>query len=339
MAKKFDILFIDGVSYKHYDTAILDVEPLGGTEATVIRVAEGLAARGYTVGVANKHTLEPTMGAYAYYLPLNDDLINYSPDHVVSLRGTTAMAAFPKAYKYSWQHDFPDKRILDMVPAFLEHNAVVIGVSDFHKNELSRWFTNENWAKVPKTVRIYNPVDPRIEVARKTKVAYDRNSIVWAASPHKGLDQAIEQFKILKAILPSVTLKVFHAGYIDAKFYNVDGVMNYGAVPCQRLWQEMSASLCTFYPTDFIETFGLIAAESNAVHTPIATMGIGALTESVQSSDQLVSRYDYAGLLKKVETWYNEPNTRPEVCLQPRFALQGVIDQWIQLMNSRKPLR
>lgn len=336
MSKKFDILFIDPVAYKHYDVQRLDIEPLGGTEATVIRVAEGLAARGYTVGVANRHTLEPTMGSYAYYLPLNDDLVNYNPTHLVSLRGTALMDNFPKALKYSWHHDYPDNRIVPMIEQFIKHDATVIGVSDFHCNELQRWFQNDNWKKVPRVKRIYNPVDPRICIPPKVKVPYNQNKMVWAASPHKGLEKALEQFKLIKEIIPKMELHVFHPGYMESEFANQPGVVNMGPAPCQQLWQAMSESLCVFYPTDFLETFGLIAAEANAVHTPIATMALGALHETVQTTDQLVSRRDYPGLIKRVETWYNDPKTRPDVCFQPRFTLEGVIDVWQDLLEKRK---
>lgn len=334
--KKFDVLFIDPVAYKHYDVTTLDTEALGGTESTVIRVAEGLAARGLTVGVANAHTQEATAGAYAFYLPMNEDLLKTNPTHVISLRGTSGMTRFPKAFKYSWQHDYPDNRLNDMIDTFVEQNAIVIGVSDFHVTELQRRFHNENYSKIPKTKRIYNPLDPRILVDRKIKVPYDRNSLVWAASPHKGLKKALEQFKILRSILPDIKLKVFQPGYLENEFHNIEGVVNYGPVPCQKLWQEMSESLCTFYPTDFIETFGLIASESNAVHTPIATMCHGALYESVQTANQTVSKGDYEGLLRKVEMWYNEPNTRPTVSYQPRFTLNEVLDQWMEMFQKRK---
>ena len=334
--KKFDVLFIDPVAYKHYDTLKLDREPLGGTEATVVRVAEGLAARGLTVGVVNKHTQEPTMGSFAYFLPLNDDILKYDPDHLVSIRGTALMEQFPKALKYSWHHDYPDARIIPMAPIFQKHDAFVIGVSDFHANELKRLLNNENWAKIPRVKRIYNPLDPRILVPPKAKVAYNRNQMVWAASPHKGLEKAIEQFKIVKQIMPKMELHVYHPGYMDAEFANVQGVMNIGPMPCQQLWQAMSESLCVFYPTDFLETFGLIAAEANAVHTPIATMGIGALNETVQTSDQLVTRNDYQSLIKKIELWYNNPKSRPEVCFQPRFKLESVVDEWLEMFQKRK---
>lgn len=329
----FDILFVDNTAYKHYDPMVLECEPLGGTEATVVRVAEELGSRGLKVGVLNAHTRDVTMGQHAYYLN-HSYASQIKPEILVSIRGTAAMNDFPTATKYSWHHDMPDQRIKTMQTELVANEATVITVSEFHKTEMQRWLHDEDWDKSPKVVRIYNPVDPKIDVPAKTKVKYDKNVMVWAASPHKGLEKAIEQFKILKNFMPKMELHVFNPGYFTHELLKTEGVVNYGAVPCGQLWQYMSEALCVFYPTNYLETFGLIAAEANAVHCPVATMRIGGLIETVQTTDQFVDSNGYPALLKKVESWHN--GDRPEVCIQPRFRIKEIGDQWVKLLYNKK---
>jgi glycosyltransferase involved in cell wall biosynthesis len=332
---ELDLLFFDPVAYRHYDAHTLHTEPLGGTEATVVRIAEHLAARGMRVGIMNPHTQDITIGSNAYHFGVSE-AGKVRTENLVSIRGIKGLDLFPDAKrKFSWQHDVPDTRLTAMVPKLLEHSAKIICVSNWHKTEAQRLVHSDDFTKVPQVTRIYNPVDEFIgKVVHNAKITYDKNVLVWAASPHKGLDKALEQFRILRSFLPSLELRVFNPGYLEHNLHREKGVVAMGAVPCRELWQNMSEALCVFYPTNFCETFGLIAAEANAVHTPVATMRLAGLTESVQSDNQMVGVNDYPALLKKVDEWYNDSNKRPEVCVQPRFRIESVGDEWIKLLTK-----
>lgn len=313
----FDVLFVDAVCYKAYETVTLDQEPLGGTEATVIRVAEGLAAKGYKVGVLQHTRSQLSAGRHAFYLPW-DMLPNVSAGVLVSLRGVAYLDQIPATKKISWQHDVPTHN----VQQWPTDNIVYVCVSKWHEAEFLRL--------QPKAITyyIYNPVPDNLFTANQTK--YDKNRLMWTASPHKGLAEALDTFKELQKRMPDARLHVYNPGYFDTKQINQQGVILEGAQPARVVWLALMRSLCVFYPTDFKETFGLIAAEANALHTPIATMPVAALHETVSTEKQLFTTRKE--LTEGVYQWYT--TGRPIVEGQERFKTSRVIEQWIKLLEG-----
>ena len=79
------IVFIDTVCYKPYTGNTLRDEPLGGTEATVIRVAEGLS-KDYAVVVLQHNAKKPVECNNVLYGPLEmTDMIEF-PLATISIR-------------------------------------------------------------------------------------------------------------------------------------------------------------------------------------------------------------------------------------------------------------
>lgn len=329
----FDVIITDITTPKPYDQHTLDTEPLGGTESSVIRVAEGLAKKGYRVGVF-EHNLESiSMGEGAYYLPLSE-LSNVRSCHAfVSLRSAFGVDMFPMATKVSWHEDVPNKTMNDLMPTFMKHNVTVVGASRWHKRQIQEQFKIglNVGDMIPRVVSIYNPVpDELYDIPRDLKIGYENNVMVWAASPHKGLDRAIKIFqKCREAISDQLELRVFNPGYLVTDIQRVPGVVVYGAVPCKTLWEQLGSSLCLFYPTSFEETFGCIAAESNAMHCPVATFPVAALRESVNNT--FAENQDEQDFIKLVEKWYN--GERPEVTTKKEFKTSQIVYEWEKVLG------
>lgn len=337
--KPFDLVISDVTCPFAYETQTLKTQGLGGTEASVIRIAEGLGRLGARVAVLEHNLNDVLMGEHAYYMPIRyiDEIECHN---FVSLRGTHFLDRFPKARKLSWHEDLPGDTFKTMLPAFLEHDVTVIAASNWHRETLDNELIEElkrndcDIDKRPPVVRIYNPVEDSLFVPKHIDVKYDRNKLCWVASPHKGLREAVEIFNKLVEVSGNKDFRLytFNPGYLGYDgFFQNRYLVDVGPVPCADLWQHVSESLCTFYPTEFEETFGNIAAESNAVHTPVLTCKIAALAETVSSDKQFVPRNDPDAVIERVMQWHK--GERPKVWGNEEFRTSEVLRAWVRLLS------
>jgi glycosyltransferase involved in cell wall biosynthesis len=330
---KFDVLIQDTTTPLPYDSNTLATRALGGTEASVIRVAEAMGSLGLKVAVLQHNLAEPSLGKHCFYLPLSciDDL---DTNHFIMVRGVKNAERFPKARKYSWHHDVPDARLRAMLPTILKHDVLLVGVSRWHKYQMLEFLKDEeNWHNTPRIKYIYNPVPKSIFVSRKRKLKYDPNKMVWVSSPHKGLEDAVRVFERVREVSGNSALKlhVFNPGYFATQLVNKEGVLIEGSVPCRELWQHMSESLCVFYPSRFEETFGCFAAEANALHTPVACYDVAGLAESVAVKNPMQRPGEERKFIDMVCKW--AAGDRPEVYGQNRFMTAEVMAEWLKIMK------
>lgn len=330
---QFDVLFIDTTTPFPYEHSTLRTRGIGGTEASVIRVAEGLAALGAKVGVIVHNLPDILMGPNAYYLPLSmiDDV---ETQHYVMLRGTQFAEKFPRAKKYSWHQDVADQRTYSLRESFLKHDVKVIGVSKWHKNNLQEILVDRNSMTNPWITYIYNPLDESIMIPKNVEIKYNPNKLVWPASPHKGLKEAVALMERVVEFSGNkdFRLHTFNPGYFGVEEIRAPFLINHGPVPCHELWQHVSESLCVFYPTTFKETFGCIAAEANAVHTPVLTNEVAALAETVSSPRQFVPKNSIKAVVDTVLHWH--AGYRPKVWGNEQFRLSNVLQRWVKLFAT-----
>jgi Glycosyl transferases group 1 len=178
--------------------------------------------------------------------------------------------------------------------------------------------------------------------------------------------------------MPDLRLRVGSPGYkslrrarIESVDGKIDGVDWLGALPHERILQEVRTALCVFYPNFVLpETFGLVLAEAKAVGTPVLTHACGAASEvladprmllpvtpSLRVYEQAASRIP-SGLRRFVALWA-EPlglfqpyvnrlhawryGERPAVGPDARFRLSVVAQRWRALfageLGADKSLR
>lgn len=324
----FDIVFLDISANKYYDRQILEKQSLGGTEATVVRVAEGLASYGLKVAViqSKPEYFEPVMGQFCFFLHSND-IPDITCTNFIQLRAIGNENLFPKARQFLWLHDLAEHRIADWESTLKAYNTTVIGVSRWHRKNIQQHL------KYDKIRYVYNPVSEGLYTANRGKV--NKDHIGWLASPHKGLGKALELFKPIYKHNPKMKLIVFNPGYMQIDEFalsQMPGVVVAGEMNCNTVWNNVKNMLCVFYPTQWDETFGLIAAESNALGTPIATYRKAALKEIVSSETQMVADNDEAGIIDKVISW--SEGARPVVTGREEFRFDTVIADWVQLLGK-----
>lgn len=323
---KFDIIFLDSVTPSYYDLTILESGSLGGTESSVIRLAEGLASLGLSVGVflgLNGTQFEPIAGDHCVFMPwtMIGDLSS-NPGAVIHLRSVAHLGLFPTANQFVWLHDLPHEKMLAWPEAVKDYNVTFIAVSKWHQEAIR--------ALEPrlKVIQLYSPVDEKCYTLPLPGV--NKNSMIWNASPHKGLEEAVPVFKRLRQDIPQLSLYVMNPGYIKTQRLTAEGISTLGSISRPMLRQIVASSLCLFYPSQFQETFGLIAAEANALGTPVACYKVAALAESV--SEQNGWSRDEDRLIENIKNWYS---VRPEVTGQTRFRLKAIIPQWINALNGK----
>lgn len=329
------ILIIDQTCYKPYDRATLFNEPLGGTEATVVRIAEGLSKLDlFKVYVEQRN--RTTFGIYgATYIPPESMVLD--PRYVICLRDPNilehARTRYPKAKLYLWSHDLASSNLgltlskLDNLK--LEANIVV---SNYHKQQTMGHLLPYGYTGQYKLKVLYNPIDDDLEPRDQTKV--DKNKLIWFSSPHKGLDKALEIFKNLQSFNKDFRLFIANPGYFpDAAKDIKDSITILGPMRHRDIIQQVRYSLCVFYPNvSFPETFGLVFAEANAVGVPVLAHDFGAAREVLDSNpDQLLDCRNPVKVIDRVMRWYKDG--KPTVSAKPQFRLARVIKTWVEFLT------
>jgi len=325
---KFDVVFLDVTAPGYYDRLTLENMSMGGTEASVIRVAELLAERGIKIAIVESQCdyFEPTIGQYAYFLHSND-IKDIECDHFVQIRSVQNFHLFPKAKKYVWCHDVANASTTPTYEAIVANDATVIGVSKWHEDNLRfhlKGYSNITYAYNPVPTQAYLSLDER-------PLKINKDLMVWMSSPHKGLNKALELLKEVQKEAPNMQLMIFNPGYLKNYLINQKGILMQGSLPAKQMWNHVKSALCLFYPCTFTETFGCVAAEANALGVPVSTYAKGALVESVSSADQLSEDGDEKSLVQKVLHWHR--GHRPTVYGQDRFAEPSVAHAWSKVLN------
>lgn len=321
------VLFIDTTCPKPYDLHTFQTEGLGGTEATVVRIAEGIAATGlFNVAVEQHNRTELGIGTALYVEPNKFP----SADYVICLRDPAALRLskirFPRAKSYLWTHDLSGPwmgRSLDL----LNQTNGVLCVSEWHRLQTIEALKPVGYdGRFPISV-VYNPIE---EDLNPDGTSYDKNSLAFVSSPHKGLSHALDIFRNLKNFNMDFTLYVANPGYFLQEEQQQDGVVYLGPVSYHKVIETLRKSLCLFFPNrSFPETFGRVIAEANAVGTPVLTHALGATREVCDRPDQeIVDCGDPRAVITRVMNWYS--GDRPTVRGRKEFRLSNVIKTWIQ---------
>lgn len=324
----FDIVFLDVTSPNFYDSDVLNKKALGGTEATVIRVADALSALGLRVCVLQSRIpyFEPIMGNGTFYMH-SDDASGMTTRHYVQVRYNNHPDIFKGSKKYLWLHDCINENNKPDLKSIQDENMTVIGVSRWHKKNIQQFlpgYENINY--------IYNPVPDEVYINAPFIPKYDHHAMVWISSPHKGLGPALKTFDKIRAKNDRMQLWIFNPGYHqldNEKLFLRPGICVYGPTACRAMWPIIQKAMCVFYPSDWPETFGMFASEANAIGTPVLSYGQGALKE-ITSENQVVELNQEEEFINKILNW--SENGRPTVYGKDEFKLSEVIVDWVKLL-------
>ena len=329
------LLFIDPTCNKPYAPGVLRDEPLGGTEATVIRVAEALAR---TAGVESvnvmQHNRQSMATGAARYIGVADKL-PAAPTHLVLLRNPLYLPSlrsqFPQARFYFWAHDeflWPGWR--EYFQVLLDTDALPICVSHWHESQMQTFAKSLGYARLPSSF-IYNPIADDL-VPDATPV--DRNKLIFFSSPHKGLTNTLRVFARLREVreLADLRLVIGNPGYHqDHDIAGLENVVSLGSLPHAQVIRELRSAFAALHLNDECpETFGLVNAEANAVGVPFLASPLGATPEIANVPEQLVDPLDHAMVIERLLAWRR--HGRPTVSANEAFRLDSVVAAWQQLL-------
>lgn len=329
------VLLFDPVAPRAYSDRTLRSEAMGGTEATVVRVAGGLA-RHRQVVVAQSARAHAEAGADGVlYLPWSreEPLPGMRDAPVVVLVRAHKLLPrvreqYPHARLFLWLHGFPGNRRKALAHCARRASATVIAVSETHRQALLHFAqakdpVNSPWLDV---ARIYNPVSDTL-VPDHTEP--DPDKLLFLGAPYKGLDEVLDAFRFLHHRWPRLRLYIAHRSPLARALpKDLRGVVPLGPLTHGEAIRHLRSSLCLFAPqSTFRETFGLAFAEANAVGTPVIAHHIGAASEVIDGSrEQLVDAHDYEGIARVIERW--RAGARPVVTTKPAFRLSQVLLDW-----------
>jgi glycosyltransferase involved in cell wall biosynthesis len=338
---KDTLLFIDPCCPRPYDPSNINVPGgVGGTEQTMVTLVEGLAETGLFNVVVEQHNRfsgEDFIGKAKYTNTGSTKQARW----VVVLRDPRPMCdareRFPDSKIYLYSHDLADRNLgICYSSGFFSRSGCIanINVSQWHKTQSSETLKSYGYRGEFLSKFIYNPLSKEV-VYEKTE--YDKNKLVWLASPHKGLARAYELFKHLLRFNPDFRLYVTNPGYMESQYTQdkeiKDKTVVLGTIPHPEAISHLRNSLCLFYPnTVFPETFGKIMAEANMVGTPVLTHDLGASNEVLDKHPgQFIDCLDNEKVIKRIMSWYE--GSRPFVRGNPLFKLPAVIKEWVKLLN------
>ena len=344
------VLLIDPVCPNPYQARTLYDRALGGTEATAVRVAEGLAQAGHRVTVAQCGRAWPSRspGGVAYVPFDYDGTWTHLPraEAVVVLRQHKVLPRvrqrFPDARLALWLHCVPGSKRRALAQMLLDTGATAVCVSNAHRAALHAFLrekAGDGPASAP-SVRIYNPVDDDL-VPDATGV--DPDKLVFFSSPHKGMDEVLAAFAHVRERRPTARLYTADPGYWTGRRpARADGVVPLGALPHREVLRHVREAFAVFYPqAAFEETFGLVFAEANAVGTPLIAHPHAAacevLGEEVGEQRQLVDARDPEAGARRLARWWDEG--RPSVSGEPRFRTSRVVRDWERALALERPDR
>ena len=333
------ILFYDIAAPYLYTTRTLTQQGMGGTEATIVRIANGLKKYG-RVSVAQR--LRPkaqnVIDEDVDYVSLCT-AHQFSPDIVVLLQSyrhlTELRNHFPKSRLFYWTHNFPSKNLHQTRHLLNNLGYEIIAVSNFHQRKIQmrlmgKWY-QQLFSKLKMNIPIhilYNPIDDHLH---PSQTVWRPNQLLFMSSTYKGLNQAVQKFYQVSRYFPDLELLITNEQSFKIAKEFTSKIAWLGRLKRDSLMQKVRESFCIFYPqTIRAETFGLVYAEANAVGTPVLAHNFGAAAEVLSDQNQLINGHRIQEIIEKLSAWQN---TRPNILPQERFRLSRIIEDWRGLLG------
>jgi glycosyltransferase involved in cell wall biosynthesis len=350
------LLFVDWTCPSPYSARTVLEGPLGGTEATVTRIAEALVAR------VMQHNRKEADGRYVP--PTRGDDVQ----HLVVLRDPRCFPEmrqrFPAAQLHLWMHDLVrpgskrGRRVAAAARMMSELGVRVICVSNFQRRGMQDTLREAGFPDIPVRT-IYNPID---DALMPDATPVDPTKLVFFSSPNKGLAFTLDAFQFIRRQMPEMRLHVGNPGYKKLRRSTHEGVNWIGGLAHARILAEVRTALCVFYPNFVLpETFGLVLAEANAVGTPVITHDSGAAGEVLADARQVLPvsaeqrthdrlarwlpsparpmicrwsarRGAFAPYIEHVQAWKN--GGRPQVGPDARFKLSTIAAEWRAMFDG-----
>ncbi len=257
---------------------------MGGTESSIVQLAEALARRGHDVSVFNG-VKKPVQEFSVSWQPIAEAPQRASGEIGIAVGSPRAFRDLSFASNVLWLHN-PTKirreiRRGNVLPLLRARPALVV-LGAYHAAHVPRWLPVRS-----RTV-LHHGIHP--DFFQKTPRADPPPPrAIFTSQPYRGLDRVLHLWKNVKGRVPDAVLEVFapkaHQAEANAKLAEIEGVAFRGSIPRAGIAAELAGTRVQLTPGHHDETYCLAAAEATAAGVPIVTFGIGALAERVRNRE------------------------------------------------------
>jgi glycosyltransferase involved in cell wall biosynthesis len=271
-----DFLHMD----RTYSGETLRAASMGGTESSVVQLAEALARRGHEVAVFNGMSSSSTEFGVQWW-PISEA-------HKRG-RGEIGIAvASPKAFKdlafrtsIYWLHNplksWREIRRGSVLPLLRTKPHFVL-LGEYHKRHVPGW--------LPSCGRQIIRHGIHEDFFRRDPAASaPPPRAVFTSQPYRGLDWLLSLWPNVRYKVPAAVFDVFapkaHQALANKELAAPEGVAFLGSISRPDLVRALRGVRIQLIPGHSAETYCLAAAEAIAAGVPVVTLGIGALSERV----------------------------------------------------------
>lgn len=299
------ICFVVPPQLDPWDAEVLEERGLGGTEASVVRVAQQFALRGWRVVIFGT---PPREGRDDHGIEWYSSR-RWHPDEpftaTIALRSVDIFEANVNAkVKISWMHDVNvgDVRLGDNGDRFAAVDVMVCP-SAWHARHMMRVYAIDTRESCDMHF-IVNGFD--VDDFYEGRVGTDdeqrvMNRFVYASSPDRGLERLLHMWPKIKERHPAAALEIFYGWdnidrlidtshpmapslqYFKTKITRMidrlDGVTWHGRVNQETLSRYLRTSGVMAYPADFLDTFGIVFHQALVAGCVPIMPNLGALGE------------------------------------------------------------
>ena len=256
-------------------------QPMGGTESSVVQLAEALAKRGHDVCVFNT-IREPAREFGVQWRPLAD-APHYARDDIgIAVANAKLFNGLSFRSHIFWLHN-PLKSWSQIrrgnVGPLIKRRPVFVLLGEYHMSRVPRWLPSRGRHIVHHGVHedffrkepAPSPAPPRA---------------IFTSQPYRGLDWLLEIWPEIERQVAGASFDVFapkvRQAEANAKKAASASVAFRGSVARPELIRELASARVQLIPGHADETYCLAAAEATAAGVPVITLGTGSLSERVR---------------------------------------------------------
>ena len=341
------VYFVDVKCKRPYTFETMAEKAIGGTESTLLRVADRLADNYQVYLVQACRKVDDIRESGMSYIGMQTAIrlaAERPPGHVILSRKIKLLKQmatdFPSAKHYLWIQDLPVSKYCRYRQDLVKYDVELVCNSNWQRGVAEGYLSPGCWyqrlfhpfsRRQPVGVStIYNVINPAIKYE---PVEIDEDKLVFFSAPRKGLKEVLACFRDVIRARPQTKLYIANPGYeaMDPEWIDHPNLVNLGSLSNADVIRHVREAFCVFYPQAVLpETFGVIYAEANTVGTPVLCYDIGAASEILSNHDQVMAVSE-ENVTEKLMGWYK--NGRPQVRGKPDYLLDNVVEKWVDMLD------